>query len=77
MKCKICGSYSSNHNCVVINNIKRKMRSLRNYISDDMIRDYINNTHYDDVKISMNKLYIENIISGRHHYNNDNRTIPK
>lgn len=41
MKCKICGSYSRNHNCLTVNNIRRKISQLKYGFSDDMIKGFI------------------------------------
>jgi hypothetical protein len=68
MKCKICGSCSRNHNCVTVNNIQKKIWNIRNGFHDDMIRRYITETSYDDIKKSMDKLFIENMIAGRHNH---------
>ena len=29
MKCKICGSYSKNHDCVNVNNINKQIKEIR------------------------------------------------
>ena len=63
MKCKICGSYSRNHNCVTVNSIRKKIWNIRNGFRENMITGYMEFNMIDHMKIGQSY--------------NANRTIPK